>query len=273
MSSELPAYTLHNAISNSLPIVASIPHTGTLVPQEVQKLFINQSVAQLPMTDWLLHELYDFLPELGISFIAANYSRYVIDLNRSLVPIELYPGRFETKLVADKDFQGNRIFSTYPKNEQIEIYIRTIYRPYHDALDKLLKTSINTHGEVYLFDLHSIAKDATIIHAELDKDIYLGNRDNQSCSAACLDSVASECLKQDITIQKNTPYKGGFITHHYGLNDNVHALQIEMNQNLYMPMLDDVLNNYQFVIHSEAFQVTKTKLKNIFTQLINILKN
>jgi len=268
LSSELPAYTLHNAISNSLPIVASIPHTGTLVPQEVQKLFINQSVALLPMTDWLLHELYDFLPELGISFIAANYSRYVIDLNRSLVPIELYPGRFETKLVADKDFQGNRIYSTYPKNEQIEIYIRTIYRPYHDALDKLLKTSINTHGEVYLFDLHSIAKDATIIHAELDKDIYLGNRDNGSCSLQWLNQCEHIYKANGFSTQKNNPYKGGYITHHYGLDSDIEALQIEMNQNVYMD--DDVSPS---VIDSESFKNAKHRLKTVFTAILGQLDN
>lgn len=264
-------FSLSVPSQSALPIVASIPHTGTFVPQEIQKLFASSKVAQLPMTDWFLHELYDFLPDFGISVIAANFSRYVIDLNRSPVPLELYPGRFETKLVSDNDFQGETIFSTYPSEEQIAFYKKTVHQPYHAALDDLLQEVINIHGKVYLFDLHSIAKHATLIHDVLDKDIYLGNRDNRSCSAHWLEFVEQEFIQQDISVQKNTPYKGGYITHHYGLASNVHALQIEMNQSLYLPQESVVLDDCVRVVQSSEFQTTKSKLKQIFKALINQL--
>ena len=267
------AFIQTNSNLPAAPIVASIPHTGTFVPEEITQLFANSDVADLPMTDWFLHELYDFLPDLGISVIAANYSRYVIDLNRSPVPLELYPGRFETKLVSDKDFQGNEIFSSYPSDAQIAKYKKTVHQPYHAALDNLLQEKINVHGEVYLFDLHSIAKHATVIHAELDKDIYLGNRDNKSCSQAWLTSVEQEFLQNNISVQKNTPYKGGYITHHYGLASNVHALQIEMNQSLYLPQDRVVLQDCEEFIQSSEFQTTKHKLKIIFKALIKQLNH
>ncbi len=266
-------FTQINSNISAVPIVASIPHTGTFVPNEIRQLFANSDVADLPMTDWFLHELYDFLPDLGIGVIAANYSRYVIDLNRSPVPLELYPGRFETKLVSDKDFQGNEIFSSYPSDEQIDKYKKTVHQPYHAALDDMLQEVINIHGEVYLFDLHSIAKHATMIHAELDKDIYLGNRDNKSSSQAWLASVEHEFLQNSISVQKNTPYKGGYITHHYGLADNVHAVQIEMNQNLYLPQDKVVVQDCERFIQSSEFKTTKQKLKNIFEALIKQLSN
>ena len=266
-------FTQINSNISAVPIVASIPHTGTYVPEDIEQLFTNSDVAELPMTDWFLHELYNFLPDLGVSVIAANYSRYVIDLNRSPVPLELYPGRFETKLVADKDFQGNEIFSQYPSDAQIAKYKKTVHQPYHEALDELLQEKINVHGEVYLFDLHSIAKHATVIHAELDKDIYLGNRDNKSCSQAWLASVEHEFLQNNISVQKNTPYKGGYITHHYGLADNVHAVQIEMNQSLYLPQDKVVAQDCEEFIQSSEFLTTKQKLKNIFEVLIKQLSN
>ena len=261
-------FTQINASVAAVPIIASIPHTGTYVPQDIQQLFATSKVAQLPMTDWFLHELYDFLPDLGVSVIAANYSRYVIDLNRSPVPLELYPGRFETKLVSDKDFQGNDIFSSYPSEEQIAFYKKAVHQPYHAALEDMLQEMINAHGEVYLFDLHSIAKHATIIHAELDKDIYLGNRDNNSCSNVWLEQVEQEFLKKKIAVQKNTPYKGGYITHHYGLASNVHALQIEMNQSLYLPRENVIVDDCEQSLQCSQFQSTKRKLKIIFESLI-----
>ncbi len=252
-------------------IVASIPHTGTFVPQDIQALFASSKVAQLPMTDWFLHELYDFLPELGISVISANYSRYVVDLNRSPVPLELYPGRFETKLVSDKDFQGEPIFSSYPSDDKIEFYKKTVHEPYHTALDDLLQEVINTRGEVYLFDLHSIAKHATLIHDELDKDIYLGNRDNRSCSRHWLETVEQEFAQQNLSSQKNAPYKGGYITHHYGLASNVHAIQIEMNQSLYLPQETVLLEDCEKLVQSSEFRTTKNNLKKIFKALISQL--
>lgn len=264
-------YSLSTSSQATLPIIASIPHAGTFVPQEIQQLFASSKVAQLPMTDWFLLELYDFLPDLGISVIAANYSRYVVDLNRSPVPLELYPGRFETKLVSDKDFQGKDIFLNYPSDEQIAFYKQSVHQPYHTALDDLLQDVINSHGKAYLFDLHSIAKHATVIHDELDKDIYLGNRDNKSCSSQWLDSVEQEFLNQDISVQKNSPYKGGYITHHYGLASNVHAIQIEMNQSLYISQESVALEDCKKVVQSSEFQKTKIKLQKIFKVLISQL--
>jgi hypothetical protein len=67
-----------------------------------------------PMTDWHLHQLYDFLPALGATTIFATVSRFVVDLNRPPQPRALYPGRFETGLVPLETFQGETVFQTPP---------------------------------------------------------------------------------------------------------------------------------------------------------------
>ena len=42
-------------------------------------------------------------------------------------------------------------------------------------------------------------------------------------------------LKANLTVRRNNPYAGGFITSHYGKPyENVHSLQIEINRSLYM---------------------------------------
>ena len=102
----------------------------------------------------------------------------------------------------------------------------------------------------------------------LDKEIFLGNRDNKSCSIEWLESVEQEFLQQNVSVQKNNPYKGGYITHHYGLANNVYALQIEMNQCLYIPQETVVLEDCEEIVQSPEFQATKSKLKNIFKVLI-----
>jgi len=248
--------------------VASIPHTGMFVPHEIDQLFISNSMRKLSMTDWYLHHLYDFLPHLGVNVITANYSRYVIDLNRSPTPMELYPGRFETKLVADTDFQGQVIFAEYPSQQQIESYKQNVHQTYHSCLNELIEERLTKFDKVYLFDLHSIAKEATLVHDELKQDIYLGNRDGQSCSNEWLSEIENQFLDHDISVQKNKPYKGGYITHLYGSHSRVEAIQIEMNQSLYLPEIEITCATEAECIQSVEFLECQKKLKSIFKNLI-----
>jgi len=263
----MQAFTITPAQSKQIPVIASIPHTGIFVPDDISRRFVSDAVRQLPMTDWYLFELYDFLSELGVTVISANYSRYVIDLNRSPEPLELYPGRFETKLVAEHDFQGNPIFTDYPDVEQIEFYKKTVHQAYHAALEELLLDALKKFAGVFLLDLHSIAPHATKIHSELDKDIYLGDRDGQSCTEDWTDLVKSHYQQHHFSVQTNQPYKGGYITHHYGQEDNVQALQIEMNQDVYMDS-----DNVAVALDSEQFAKARQRLQALFVDLFKALE-
>ncbi|MFP3408522.1 N-formylglutamate amidohydrolase, partial [Pseudomonas sp. SIMBA_065] len=51
-----------------------------------------QEARSLPDTDWHIPTLYDFAEELGASTLAAEYSRFVIDLNRPSDDKPLYVG-------------------------------------------------------------------------------------------------------------------------------------------------------------------------------------
>ncbi|MFW6082115.1 MAG: N-formylglutamate amidohydrolase, partial [Desulfosalsimonas sp.] len=59
-----------------------------------------------------------------------------------------------------------------------------------------------------------------------------------SCPAKTVDLVKSFLEEQGFSVAVNDPYKGGYITVHHGrllLKRGGFALQIEMNQDLYMP--------------------------------------
>ena len=72
------------------PLLVSMPHVGLNVPADIGALLTEQAQA-LPDTDWYVDKLYDFLPDLGVSTLRANYSRYVVDLNRAPDNSSLYP--------------------------------------------------------------------------------------------------------------------------------------------------------------------------------------
>ncbi|HVC36986.1 MAG TPA: N-formylglutamate amidohydrolase, partial [Gammaproteobacteria bacterium] len=96
MSMQLMPYEIRAASAPEIPLLVSIPHAGTYVPDSIAADFASDYIRSLPMTDWHLHHLYDFLPELGVTTIYATYSRFVADLNRPPDNTPLYPGRFET---------------------------------------------------------------------------------------------------------------------------------------------------------------------------------
>ena len=59
-------------------------------------------------TDWFLPNLYEFASAMGITTIKANYSRWVIDLNRNPNQMPLYnDGRLITGLCTTTDFLGD----------------------------------------------------------------------------------------------------------------------------------------------------------------------
>jgi N-formylglutamate amidohydrolase len=242
-------YEVRDPASDEVPVLVSIPHTGMYLPEAIAADFASDYIRSLPMTDWHLHELYDFLPSLGITTIYATYSRFVADLNRPPDNTPLYPGRFETGFVALKTFWGEDIYRTPPSDEEIARRRELVHAPYHAKLLELLQAKIARFGRVVLIDAHSVASRANQVHAALEDDIYLGDRDGTSNGGWLTASVEQAFREQKLKVVRNNPYKGGYITQHYGHMEQVDALQIEMRWGLYMDETNpaDALTHPNFV--------------------------
>jgi N-formylglutamate amidohydrolase len=217
-----------------LPVVVSIPHTGTYVPDAIRAEFASDYIRGLPMTDWHLHHLYDFLPGLGVTTIYATYSRFVADLNRPPDDKPLYPGRYETGFVAAKTFWGEDIYHAPPSQEEIGRRRELVHAPYHARLRELLQSRITRFGGVVLIDAHSVASKANLLHGELTDDIYLGDRDGRSNPGWLTEAAERGFREASLKVVRNAPYKGGYITDHYGQMPGVAALQVEMRWGLYL---------------------------------------
>lgn len=222
------------ATAPEIGVLASIPHTGTWMPDELHARLASDAMRAQPMCDWHLHELYDFLPALGIPVIHATVSRFVVDLNRSAEPLSLYPGRAETGVIPRETFWGDPVWERAPDELETAALIGAWHRPYHDALAAELARLHERFGRAVLLDLHSVASRASRIHGELVEDIYLGDRDGASCDGSLTDTVEAGYKEAGFRVVRNAPYKGGFITHNYGQMEGVDALQIEMVQRVYM---------------------------------------
>ncbi len=65
-------YYIRKPTSAPVPVLANILHSGVHVPDEVAEQFSDQQLKSRVMTDWHLDELYDFLPELGVTSLGVR---------------------------------------------------------------------------------------------------------------------------------------------------------------------------------------------------------
>ena len=82
---------VYEFLQGNTPLLVSVPHDGRHVPDTISAR-MTPTARDLPDTDWHVAKLYDFVAELGASMLVANYSRYVVDVNRPANDEALYPG-------------------------------------------------------------------------------------------------------------------------------------------------------------------------------------
>lgn len=262
-------FSIRPAIVPRVPIVLSIPHSGTHFPSELKDQFDPGLSARPDDTDWFVDQLYDFAPSLGITTIAANVSRWVIDLNRNPEGKPLYTdGRIITAICPTTDFLGNRLYKDHRKEvDENEIARRKelYFWPYHQHLQKVLDELKNEFGNVLLWDCHSIRQVVKTIQPDKFPDLILGDVDAVSASPGLIETTMSVFEHSAYTIAHNYPFKGGYITRSFGKPaENQHALQLEMTKVKYM---DDSETKYD----EERAGKMRTELIKVFEVLIRQL--
>lgn len=215
----------------SHPILISIPHCGTEIPGH---LGIKKKIC--PDTDWFLEHLYDFAPKMGIGIIHAQFARYVVDLNRNPSSVPLYnDGRILTDAIPTTQFDGTALYDIPPTKDQKQERIKQYFTPYHDALAQKLEELRTQFGWALLFDAHSIKRHVPTIQKTPFPDLILGSNDRTSASSKLIETTWNILKNSKYSCTHNTPFKGGYITRSFGdPQNNIHALQLEMSQDLYM---------------------------------------
>ncbi len=218
-----------------LPLLISVPHDGRHLATDMRERMTPIGLA-LPDTDWHVAELYDFAHDIGASMQIANYSRYVVDLNRSATDEVLYPGQVVTGLCPAKTFSGEDIYAvggvTYSeKTERIANY----WQPYHARIESTLASIRVKHGYALLWDAHSIPSIVPRLFDGELPELNIGTNSGQSCGASIETAVVAAAAASPYSVAVNDRFKGGYITRHYGNpGERVHALQLEIAQRVYM---------------------------------------
>jgi N-formylglutamate deformylase len=253
-------YNLLVPQQNRLPIVASLPHSGTYVPLKIRKQFKPGFGAILSPVDWHLDRLYDFLPELGVTVLQATYSRYVVNLNRGLRAV-VRPGKVFRG--ARSTCYGRPLFDRGPKRSEVEERINRYYLPYHRRLARILRGVIRDFGRVYLLDLHGYYRGPAV-------DVCLGNANETTCSERLIGGFERALCKYYFNVTRNEVWTGGYITRHYGSMDNTESLQIEIRFPAYLEG-DNFEEEEVPDWDSEKFRNTGQRLKQVFSDFISRL--
>lgn len=217
-------------------LLVSIPHDGRmLAPGQAERM--TDAGRALPDTDWHVRELYSFVEELGASVIAANYSRYVVDLNRPSSDESLYEGQLATGLCPGKTFAGQDIYleGESVSSEEQETRINSYWRPYHDAISETLQQIREQFGYALLWDAHSIPSEVPSLFDGVLPDLNIGTNGGLSCAAEISTAVSAAAEASPYSSVTNGRFRGGHITRSYGApEDGVHAMQLELTQQNYM---------------------------------------
>jgi N-formylglutamate deformylase len=262
-------YKVWEASEPKVPIILSIPHRGSVFPDEVKDQYKRSVIKSPDDTDWFVDRLYDFAPAMGITMLSANYSRWVIDLNRDPGNKPLYSdGRIITGLCPATNFLGEPIY----KDERTEVELPEVkrrvelyYKTYHQQIERLLAETIKKYGKVLLWDCHSICQSVPTIHKEKFPDLILGDVDGTSASPGLIEATLGTLDHGSYSVSHNHPFKGGYITRRYGKpSTNQHALQLEMTKINYM---DDAELKYD----KTRAEKMRDLLKQVFEKLIEQL--
>ncbi len=231
------SYSFH---SGSIPLLVSVPHDGRILPKELEEI-MTATGKSIPDTDWHVARLYEFVKDMGAALITANYSRYVVDLNRPADDAALYSGQIATGLCPVQTFAGGDI---YRDNPAIDTGMRVdrFWNPYHAKISETLSAFRETYGYALLWDAHSIeSRVPRLFDGELP-ELNIGTWNDRSCSSAISSAVMQAAEQSPFETVLNGRFKGGYITRHYGQpGDNTHAVQLEIAQRAYM---DEATTNY-----------------------------
>ena len=216
------------------PIIVSVPHAGTDVPEDLHVSLLSLELARHD-ADFFVDQLYEFAAELGATIVRTAISRTVIDVNRDPSGQSLYPGQATTGLCPETSFEGTSLYKPGMEPDDAEVARRRacFFDPFHEALSAQISRLRRRHSRIVLYDAHSILSQVPrLFEGELPQ-FNIGSFDGRSCAPSLTEGVAAACSGYATAV--NGRFKGAWITRHYGDPENgVHAIQMELAMRGYL---------------------------------------
>lgn len=237
-------HTLEHPAGDETPVLVEVPHAGLAIPDSVvEQVNVTRDVV-LRDSDVYVDKLYDRAPSVGASLLASSVSRYVIDLNRA-------PDDVDRDTVADhpdpRGVQPRGVVWRMTTEGEPALRFPLTYRalvdrldrfhhPYHRTLEEQLHRKRAEFGYALLVAAHSMPSAPRALRGAAKRaDIVPGTRGRTTADERIIELVDDHFRSAGLSVKHDDPYRGGWTTGHYGRPDSGwHAIQIELNRNLYM---------------------------------------
>lgn len=203
---------------------------------------------------------------MDVTILSANYSRYVVDLNR-IITQPVMGKDYNKSTIYSKTIWGRDLYNQLPDEKEIERRLQNYYYPYHNKLKELIDIKLKKCGKVFIIDLHSGYSSTG------DKDICLGNANNEMSAVEKLEEFKSCLEKVGYTVGVNTPVTGGKVLRKYHKeNTNIECMIFELNFKEYIENRE--IGEEEITKYDEnLFDDAKQRLKKAFEEyLLNFSK-
>jgi N-formylglutamate deformylase len=121
---------------------------------------------------------------------------------------------------------------------ELERRLDRFYRPYHQALERVVCRKRSRFGGVVVVSLHSMpsmGKDVGTGQMTARADVVVGTRGQTTASRGLIALVEDHARSFGWSVAHDDPYRGGATTARLGQpSQGVHAVQIELARRLYM---------------------------------------
>lgn len=241
-------FQLTPAVHSSVPspLLVEVPHAGLSIPDELAADYLAPPEAVMRDADIYVDRLYANAPRHGAALLTSGVSRYVVDLNRApndvdvvSVPDHPSPGALQPRGVIWRATTDGRPILRRPLTfAALEQRLARYYTPYHAALRQHVDRSREQHGYALVLAAHSMPSAGRSLHTDAGSrraDVVPGTLGRTSADARVIDLVDAHFREAGLSVQHDTPYRGGFTTGHYGQpKQGVHVIQVELNRALYV---------------------------------------
>jgi N-formylglutamate deformylase len=263
-----------------LPFFVSIPHSGEKIPDQTPWLKSLPEEVLMSDVDRYVDLLYrPTLESFDIPFQTTQWHRYAVDLNRfpsdvdqdSVVGAEKKSGTHPDGYHWVMTKNEMRLMPSPMKRETHVELTQLIFEPFHEGVRNHYAFFKNKNfKKVYHIDAHSMPSLGTRMHkdpGELRADIVVSDCLGRSCSKEFRDLVIAAYVTAGFKVGYNWPYTGGRVTEYYGKpGDGQHAIQVELNRNLYMDEKTKKIKPEHVLVQKKiqkALETVKTELANL----------
>lgn len=247
-------YTLRLPEINAVPLICDSPHSGTLYPDDFRYALPFDQLRAGEDSD--VHVLWEALPSVGATLLAARFPRTYIDPNRD--PEDIDPAMLDAPwptpvhpsektrlgiglIWREAGQQGRKpIYARKLSVAEVRNRIDRYHAPYHAAMREQIESAYARFGAVWHLNLHSMPADSydglgiAEPHPPL-ADFVLGDRDGSTAAPEFTAMVAESLRKRGFSVAINEPFKGVALIARLGRPaERRHSLQIELHRGLYL---------------------------------------